>query len=101
MLNFKVGDKVVYSKSKQSGAPGPRAQDVAPSPKGDDYTYVVDKYWIVREVHPDGHLTLMTRRGKTHVIPIDDPCLRLAGFWERVFHAKRFPVLNGEQPAER
>jgi hypothetical protein len=94
MPNFKVGDKVVYAKDKHSGSPGQRAQDVSASPKGDGYSYIVEKYWIVKDVREDGHLLLKTRRGKEHLISTDDPSLRSASIWERMFLASRFPKLE-------
>lgn len=85
------GDPVVYSKSKQSVSPGPRARHVNPAGKGDSYSYVVEKHWSIKEVHADGTVTLVTRRGKTHVVRTEDPCLRPANLWERLIYAARFP----------
>ena len=73
---FKPGDWVIYRKQKRSASPGPRAQQTSPSPKGETYTYLVDKYWIVEEVLDDGTLRLRTRRGKEHIVQADDPRLR-------------------------
>lgn len=87
---LKVGDWVIYRKSKQSPVPGPRAQQVLPSRGGDHYSYVVDKFWIVSEVLKGNRVRLKTRRGKEHVLPIDDPNLRLARFWERWLYRHRF-----------
>ncbi|MEM7477684.1 MAG: hypothetical protein AAF483_22070 [Planctomycetota bacterium] len=92
--NPKVGEKVVYAKDKHSQAPGQRAQDVTASAKGDGYSYIVEKYWIVKEILEDGELLLMTRRGKEHVISMDDPGLRAASFWEKLFLGRRFPQLD-------
>ena len=93
----RVGDKVVYAKDKHSGSPGQRAQDVTASPKGDGYSYIVEKYWIVKEIKEDGRLLLKTRRGKEHLIEADDPSLRAASLWERVFLARRFPAFDSGQ----
>ena len=90
----KVGDKVVFSKDKHSPSPGPRARDIAAAPKGDDYSYIVAKYWVVAEVNPDGTLLLRTRRGKEHRIAKSDPRLRHATLWERLRFRKRFPSLD-------
>lgn len=92
--NAKVGDKVVYAKDKHSGSPGQRAQEVTASPKGDLYNYIVEKYWVVKEINEDGRLLLKTRRGKEHLIRTDDPRLRTASIWERIFLASRFPDLD-------
>ena len=91
--NAVVGDRVVYSKDKVSVAPGPRATEVSPAPKGDEYSYLVDKYWVVKEVRDDGSLCLLTRRGKEHIIPADDVRLRRPNLWERLTKASRFPAL--------
>ena len=50
---FKVGDCVVYRKTKHSTHPGPRARSINPNPNGDEYTYLVDKYWVVEDVLSD------------------------------------------------
>ena len=93
---YAPGDPVVYHKTKYSPTPGPRAREVSPSPHGDNYGYVVDKYWLVKECRPDGVLVLITRRGKEHVIQEDNPNLRHANWWEKFVHRNRFPDLHSE-----
>ena len=88
--DFAPGDWVIYCKTKFSRQPGPRAQRIQPAPRGDGYVYLVDKFWIVDEVLPDGSLVLRTRRGKMHTVSPDDFCLRAANFWERMWHRDRF-----------
>jgi hypothetical protein len=90
--NFQSGDRIIYCKPKHSPCPGPRAKDIRPSPRGDDYDYNVDKYWIVVEVRPNGRLLAQTRRGKRHLIQADDPSLRRATWWERLLRGDRFPT---------
>jgi len=51
---LKPGDVVVYRKHKHTTHPGPRARQVDPSSKGDYYTYVVDKFWVVGQVLGNG-----------------------------------------------
>ena len=92
--NPQKGEKVVYAKDKHSQTPGQRAQEVTASPKGDGYSYIVEKYWVIKEVLEDGKLRLLTRRGKEHIISLDDPSLRSATFWEKPFLAGRFPRLE-------
>ena len=87
---FEVGDWVVYCKTKFSRLPGPRARQIQPTPNGDGYVYMVDKYWVVDEIKPDGDLILRTRRGKLHIISPDNICLRSANIWERLFYRDRF-----------
>jgi hypothetical protein len=81
---------VIYRKSKQSPIPGPRARQVSPSSRGETYSYLVDKFWIVAEVVDEAHLRLRTRRGKEHVIAADDRSLRRIRFWERWLYHQRF-----------
>jgi len=47
---YKPGDLVIYTVTKQSPHPGPRARGIQPSEGGEDYAYVVDKFWMVLEV---------------------------------------------------
>jgi len=94
---FKVGDPVVYRRTKHSTSPGPRAEEIDPASKGDLYTYKVDKYWVVNDVKPDGTVEVRTRRGKTHVLNRDDRKLRHATWLERLFKADRFPTPDAPQ----
>ncbi|MEW4451417.1 hypothetical protein AB1L30_01915 [Bremerella sp. JC817] len=87
---FRPGDVVVYTKTKHTTSPGPRAHDVEPESRGEYYTYAVDKYWLVTEVDAEG-IHCRTRRGKTHLIAPDDPRLRPANLWEKLFMRSRFP----------
>lgn len=91
---IKIGSKVVVAKSKSSVSPGPRAKEIHPQQKGNGYRYVVEKHWTVKEVHDDGTLTLLTRRGKEHRLAADDRQLRPARWWERWLYRDRFPELG-------
>jgi hypothetical protein len=96
---FQSGDRVVYRKTKASVSPGPRAQNVSPSEHGDQYTYTVDKFWIVQQVLEDGALRLITRRGKEHIVQPTDPNLHRASWWERLWFRKRFDaIFETEEP---
>jgi hypothetical protein len=86
------GDPVIFRISKKSTDPGPRARDVHPAEHGEDYSYIVDKFWTVAEVLSDGTVKLVTRRGKQHIIALDDPRLRPARWWERWLYRNRFPA---------
>ena len=88
---LRVGEPVVYTVRKVSTHPGRRAHDVDPSPRGELYVYLVDKLWVVGEVRDDGHVVVVTRRGKRRVLPVDDPALRRPTLWERVRYWTRFP----------
>jgi hypothetical protein len=94
---YKPGDRIVYRMSKHSSHPTPRAVEVWPEPAGEFYSYDVLKYWVVSGVQADGRLVVTTRRGKRRLIHPDDPALRRATWWERLFCASRFPALP-EQP---
>ncbi len=92
--SLRVGGKVVFAKDKMSDSPGKRAKEVVPLRAGEDYSYIVEKYWTVKAVHHDGTATLITRRGKEHRVALDDPRLRHASLWERCFYGKRFPRIE-------
>ena len=89
---YQAGDLVVYTLPKQSPTPGPRARSIHPSRMGDDYSYLVDKFWMVAEVLPDNKLRLVTRRGKYRVVSCDDLLLHKAGWWQRFRNRGRFPA---------
>lgn len=93
MKDYRVGDPVVYRKSKVSPHPGTRARDVHPSEHGDDYSYHVDKYWTVAEVPDEDHVTVLTRSGKRHLLNVGDPSLHKANLWQRLLHRGKFPPM--------
>lgn len=100
---FQIGDPVIYMMTKQSSHPTLRATNVNPSPHGDQYHYIVEKFWVVKDIDSEGNLIAQTRRGKTHRISPDDPNLKRANWWHRWVHRDRFPELDYEespQPAE-
>ncbi|MEL6894856.1 MAG: hypothetical protein AAFP90_01995 [Planctomycetota bacterium] len=87
---YHSGDWVVYKKAKRSPHPGPRAELVRPSTKGEAYGYVVRKYWIVDSVLPDGRVEVCTKTGKRHVLEADDPNLDKADFVSRFLYRRRY-----------
>ncbi len=91
---YEVGDLLVYNKPKSSPSPGSRARDIQPSPHGEDYNYIVDKYWIVSDITDENTIEATTRTGKTHLISADDPLLRKANVKEKVFLKDKFPYLD-------
>ncbi|MCA9234295.1 MAG: hypothetical protein KDA44_02430 [Planctomycetales bacterium] len=91
---FQPGDWVIYRLQKVSASPGPRAQDVVPAAHGEEYSYLVDKFWVVDEVLGDGKLRLRTRRGKTHVVAPTDRRLRRPRWWEKWLLAGRFQAVE-------
>lgn len=96
---FEPGDWVIYRKTKHSEHPGPRAENVSPARHGEGYSYTIDKYWIVREARADGTLLLRTRRGKEHVVTSDDPRLRRANLFQRLFYRSRFEAVSEQELA--
>jgi hypothetical protein len=88
---YKPGDLIVYRLSKHSSHPTPRAVEVRPEPKGEFYSYDVLKYWVVSSVQADGRIVAITRRGKQRTVHSEDPALRRANWFERLFFATRFP----------
>lgn len=92
--SYQRGDWVIYRKTKCSTHPGPRARNVAPTPKGDDYIYNVEKFWIVLDVLPDQTLLVVTRRRKEHICKPNDPNLRRATWLERFLNRQRFEEIE-------
>lgn len=84
------GDWAVYRKSKRSTSPGPRAANVIAAPKGESYTYIVDKFWVVERILPGDKILLRTAKGKTHVIDASDPSLRKPSLLQRLLWRQRF-----------
>ena len=91
--NVDAGDKIVYTKTKISPFPGAKAYNVTAADKGENYTYLVDKYWVVEDVFADGRVMARTRRGKRNYVWLDDPNLRKAGVIESLIHRDWFPDL--------
>jgi hypothetical protein len=96
---YKPGEPVVYRVTKCTPHPGPRAEDIHPAPRGENYTYQVDKFWVVEEVLPGGKLRLRTRQGKEHEIDAHDPRLHHATWWERLLYRQRFPKPRSDNGA--
>jgi hypothetical protein len=90
---FVRGDRVVFRKMKFSTNPSPQAICVHPVAKGDNYSYIIEKFWVVADVLEGGMLLLKTRRGKTHLIHANDPKLRPATIWDRIRHGRKFATL--------
>ncbi|TWU67034.1 hypothetical protein [Crateriforma conspicua] len=93
-MGWTAGDWAVYRKSKISSKPGLRAARVVATPKGESYNYLVDKYWVVEQVKPDGRLILRTPGGKRNVVDSDDPNLRRPSLWDRFLFRERFQFIE-------
>lgn len=93
-MTLKPGDHIIYSKTKRSPKPGRRARAIHADDHGDNYTYVVDKYWTVAKVHPDNTITAVTRRGKRHRLDMNDRSLHKPHFFYDLLHGDRFPSID-------
>lgn len=94
MMQFRVGDYIVYHKPKSSVCPGPRAKQVFPLAHGEMYHYVVDKFWTVSSVNEDGTIEVVTRTGKRHILKANDQNIRKAHPLQQMLYRKRFPELS-------
>jgi hypothetical protein len=97
---YRPGDRVIYTTTKHSAHPGPRAEAVHPEQHGEGYWYDVKKYWLVVQVQPNGFLIVITRRGKERSIAVNDPRLRHARWWESFLYRDRFPRLSDSPGSE-
>lgn len=97
-MAYHPGDWVIYRKTKFGLRPGPRAENVVPARSGEQYSYEVDKYWVVAQVLHNSRVVLMTRRGKMHEVSTSDPLLRRANLWERWLLRQRFPQADMPDP---
>ena len=90
---FQRGDPVIFTKTKFSAHPGPRAEDISPSSHGESYSYLVKKFWTVldREEH---RIQVLTRGGKRHWVNLNDPALRAPNWWETIRYRERFPSIE-------
>jgi hypothetical protein len=94
MIQFRIGDPIIYHKPKSSFSPGPRAKQVYPLEHGEAYHYVVDKFWKVFKVSDDGTLEVVTRTGKKHRLDASDPNISKAHLLQHLLYRKRFPQLS-------
>lgn len=92
---FHAGDWVIYRVVKQTAHPGRRAREIAPSARGELYSYAVEKQWVVTQVLEGGRLEVATRRGKLRLVSTADPALRRPTLWERWRLRDRFPQVGG------
>lgn len=97
---WSIGDWAIYRKQKRSTSPGPRAESMHPDEHGEEYTYIVEKYWVVEEILESGELQLITRRGKRHVVSPDDPRLLKPGIFKRWALGSRFREVEKTLQAE-
>ena len=95
---YHVGQHVVYLLQKHGTNPGPRSEQVHAAVYGDHYRYMVRKLWTVSKVLDNGRIEVVTRKGKTHIVPADDPRLHSAGLLEslkfRLVWRRSFPELQ-------
>ncbi len=97
---YQPGDLVVYTVTKRSPHPGPRARSVYPSELGEDYSYVVDKFWMVIGIEGNDKVVIVTRKGKTRTVLASDPLLKKANWWQRFRYRDRFPGPDVPKPLD-
>lgn len=90
---FRPGDWVIYKMQKASSSPGPRAQATTASSKGENYTYIVDKFWVVEAVEGD-EVLLRTRKGKQHRINKGDSRMRRPSWLQKLMYSSRFKAVE-------
>ncbi len=88
-MKIKVGEFVIFRKSKTSVRPSPRAKDLQPAKHGDTYSYIIDKFWKVVQVFDDNTIEVETRRGKRSRLDANSPLVRKVYPWERFFFRDR------------
>lgn len=96
LQRIRPGDLLVYRRTEFGTHPAPGARDIAPSANGEGYTYCVTKYWIVVESRSDGTLLVQSRGGHQHEVRADDPSLRKANIFERLWILRRFNQVTPE-----
>lgn len=89
-MRIRPGDFVVFSKSKYSSHPSPRAKAIHPTQHGEFYSYIIEKFWKVVQVIDDGTIEVETRRGKRHRLDKNTPLLRRAGLLHQLIYRDRF-----------
>ncbi|MBC8355452.1 MAG: hypothetical protein H8E66_26035 [Planctomycetes bacterium] len=86
-----VGDRVVFRLTRHAARPGVAARNVTPSEKGEGYSYVVNKFWVVVATNKSTSILVRTRRGKVFEIDRTDSRLRRASWLECLFARSRLP----------
>lgn len=97
MRAYAVGDRVIYIMPKVSAHPGQNAQHVHPSMGGENYDYLVEKFWTVTAIPSVDTIEITTRRGKKRQLRTDDPRLRRASWLEKLLRHSRFPVIEPDR----
>ena len=87
---YQPGDRVVYRRMKHKTHPSRRARGIHPALNGDDYSYYVEKFWVVLDVLENDRVLLRTPRGRQHIVSVDDPKLRYANWIERIRYRANF-----------
>jgi hypothetical protein len=98
MRGYARGDCVIYRKTKQKSRPARRARNIHLAPKGETYTYDIDKYCCILELNEEGDAVLLTRRGGRLTVAVSNSRLRPARWWERILRAQLFPSWPPQDP---
>lgn len=94
MPKFSVYDPVILHETEITSRPDPAAVEVRPSPRGESYECVVDRYWRVARVGDDGTLELLSAEGEVRRVAPDDPRLERPSWIKRLFRQNRFPQMH-------
>ena len=89
-MKVKTGDFVIFSKSKSSTHPSPRATEIFPAQHGDTYSYIINKIWKVVQIFDDDTIEIETRGGKRHRLDKNTPQMRKVNLWDRIVFWNRF-----------
>lgn len=90
MTKFKKGDWVVYRKQKRGAIPTKRAINIHPFEKGEQYSYQIEKFWVVQDVLPDDKVILCTIKGNKKTVNTKDPGLYKASLLQRFFLRNKY-----------
>jgi hypothetical protein len=89
MRRFSTGDFVVYEMVQQESTMLSLNEESGSGPRN-----WLNVYMTVMESREKGTLVLLTETGELHVTHNNNPNLRRASWWERLWHPDRFPRLN-------
>jgi hypothetical protein len=83
MKRISINDWILYHDQESSDHPEPGARDISPAPRGDAYSYLIDRLWRVKRVNPDGSIEATGPKGHVHHLDAHDPHIEKAGWLRR------------------
>jgi hypothetical protein len=97
MKNYSVNDWILYREQESSDHPEPGAHDISPAPRGDAYSYLVDRLWRVTRVNRDGSLEATGSNGRVHRLPPHDRHIEKVGWLRRRLLGRRLGRPSGNR----